>query len=193
MKRKFAMELLFSTLILLAGVGYCRSQEAPEPPEPPEAPEAAFGALNTQLFAMKGAARLGVTLKDVTAERVRDLKLPGEYGALVESVEADSAAAKAGLQKGDVIVEFSGERVRSVAQLRRLIRETPAGRTVACKSSGGGRLEPSAPSCNLERTGLMFRFRRSMSVPSIRGSLTFGVSTFHSMAGDPASESRETN
>ncbi len=138
MKRKFAMELLFSTLILLAGVGYCRSQEAPEPPEPPEAPEAAFGALNTQLFAMKGAARLGVTLKDVTAERVRDLKLPGEYGALVESVEADSAAAKAGLQKGDVIVEFSGERVRSVAQLRRLIRETPAGRTVSMQVIRGG-------------------------------------------------------
>jgi membrane-associated protease RseP (regulator of RpoE activity) len=70
-------------------------------------------------------------LKDVTADKARDLKLPGEYGALVESVEADSAAAKAGLQKGDVIVEFAGERVRSEAQLRRLIRETPAGRTVS--------------------------------------------------------------
>jgi serine protease Do len=132
------MELLFSTLILLAGAGYCRSQEAPEPPEPPEAPEAAFGALNTQLLAMEGAARLGVALKDVTAEKARDLKLPGEYGALVESVEADSAAAKADLQKGDVIVEFSGERVHSVAQLRRLIRETPAGRTVSMQVIRGG-------------------------------------------------------
>lgn len=135
MKRKFEMWLLFPTLILLAGVGYCRSQEAPEPPE---APEAAFGALNTQLFAMEGAARLGVALKDVTAEKGRDLKLPGEYGALVESVEADSAAAKAGLQKGDVIVEFAGARVRSVAQLRRLIRETPAGRTISMQVIRGG-------------------------------------------------------
>ena len=80
---------------------------------------------------LDGAAWLGVTLKDVTADKARDLKLPGEYGALVESVDADSAAAKAGLQKGDVIVEFAGERVRSEAQLRRLIRETPAGRTVS--------------------------------------------------------------
>jgi C-terminal processing protease CtpA/Prc len=70
-------------------------------------------------------------LEDVTAEKARELKLPGEYGALVEGVDAESAAAKAGLQKGDVIVEFAGERVRSEAQLRRLIRETPAGRTVS--------------------------------------------------------------
>jgi membrane-associated protease RseP (regulator of RpoE activity) len=89
-----------------------------------------MGGLESQLFTADGVARLGVTLKDVTADKARDLKLPGEYGALVESVDADSAAAKAGLQKGDAIVEFAGERVRSAAQLRRLIRETPAGRTV---------------------------------------------------------------
>jgi len=128
MNRKFAMGLLLSTLMLLVGVGECLSQEAPEPPE---APEAAISGLESQLFTADGAAWLGVTLKDVTADKARDLKLPGEYGALVESVDADSAAAKAGLQKGDVIVEFAGERVRSEAQLRRLIRETPAGRTVS--------------------------------------------------------------
>jgi membrane-associated protease RseP (regulator of RpoE activity) len=130
MNRKFAMGLLLSALLLLFGVGNYRSQEAPKPPEPPDEPEVAIGNLESQLLAGEGAARLGVTLKDVTAEKARDLKLPGEYGALVESVEADGAAAKAGLQKGDVIVEFAGERVRSEAQLRRLIRETPAGRTV---------------------------------------------------------------
>jgi C-terminal processing protease CtpA/Prc len=122
------MGLLLSMLVLLFGAAYCRSQEAPEPPE---APDVAIGNLESQPLAGEGAAWLGVTLKDVTAEKARDLKLPGEYGALVESVEADSAAAKAGLEKGDVIVEFAGERVRSAAQLRRLIRETPPGRTVS--------------------------------------------------------------
>jgi membrane-associated protease RseP (regulator of RpoE activity) len=131
MKRKFAMGLLLSALMLLFGVGDYRSQEPPETPEPPDAPESALDSLRSQLLATEGAAGLGVTLKDVTAEKARDLKLPGEYGALVESVDADSAAAKAGLQKGDVIVEFAGERVRSEAQLRRLIRETPAGRTIS--------------------------------------------------------------
>ena len=131
MNRKFAMGLLLSGLMLLVGVGDYRSQEAPEPPEPPDPPESVMGGLESQLLALDGAAWLGVTLKDITADKVRDLKLPGEYGALVESVDADSPAAKAGLQKGDVIVEFAGERVRSEAQLRRLIRETPAGRTVS--------------------------------------------------------------
>jgi membrane-associated protease RseP (regulator of RpoE activity) len=145
MKRNLALGLLLSVVTFLAGAGNCRSQEAPAPPEPPDAPEfwqeapeppdpqGQKEALESELEDLKSVAGawLGVTLKDVTAEKVRDLKLPGEYGALVESVDADSAAAKAGLEKGDVIVEFAGERVRSVAQLRRLIRETPAGRTVS--------------------------------------------------------------
>ena len=43
----------------------------------------------------------------------------------------DEASTTAGLQKGDVITEFAGEHVRSAAQLRRLIRETPPGRTLS--------------------------------------------------------------
>ena len=131
MKRNLALGLLLSVATWLVGAGYCRSQEAPEPPEPPESPEVYSGNFDSGSLAIEGGAWLGVTLKDVSAEKARDLKLPGEYGALVANVDADSPAAKAGLQKGDVIVEFAGERVRSEAQLRRLICETPAGRTVS--------------------------------------------------------------
>ncbi len=135
MKRDFAMGLLLSTLMLLLSVSICRSQEAPEAPELPETPEApeapdTMQNLLTRADSLDGNAWLGVQLKDVTAEKARELKLSGEYGALVSCVDGESAASKAGLQKGDVIVEFAGERVRSAAQLRRLIRETPAGRTV---------------------------------------------------------------
>jgi membrane-associated protease RseP (regulator of RpoE activity) len=129
MKRRFTIGLLLTVLALVFGAAYVRSQEAPEPPESPDAPN--YYELESRLIAADGVAWLGVTLKDVTAEKAHDLKLPGEYGALVVSVDADSPAAKAGLQKDDVIVEFAGERVRSEAQLRRLIRETPAGRSVS--------------------------------------------------------------
>ena len=83
-------------------------------------------------------AWLGVSVADVTPEKAKELKLPGEYGALVEEVNDDSPAAKAGIKKGDVILQFAGEKVRSVAELRRLVRETPAGRTVAIEINRNG-------------------------------------------------------
>jgi len=81
---------------------------------------------------------LGVELKDITADQARQMKLGGEYGALVTKVEENSPAAKAGLQTGDVIVEFAGEHVRSVAELSRLVRETPPGRSVEIRVRRNG-------------------------------------------------------
>ena len=61
---------------------------------------------------------------------VKREKLPGGMGAVVEDVHSDSAAAKAGMKAGDIIVSFDGERVRSAQHFERLVTETPAGRTV---------------------------------------------------------------
>lgn len=72
---------------------------------------------------------LGVTVAEVTAEKVKELKLPAERGVLVAGVEANGPAAKAGLQAKDVITEINGQRVEGTAQFRRMIREIPAGRT----------------------------------------------------------------
>ncbi len=105
--------------------------EAPEAPMPPEPGEEFF-------FIEDGRAWLGVTVSDINAEKARELKLGGEYGALVESVAEESPAAKAGVQKGDVITSFGGERVRSVAHLTRLVRETPAGRKMSLEVMRGG-------------------------------------------------------
>src|SRR5271169_4775610 len=69
-----------------------------------------------------GRAHLGVHLSEVTPEKAHELKLSGEYGAVVTEVESDSAAAKAGLAANDVILEFDGEHVRSVSELRRLVQ-----------------------------------------------------------------------
>ena len=83
-----------------------------------------------------GGGYLGVYLEDVDDEAARRLGLPEEEGALVEDVVDDSPAADAGLQKDDVIVGYNGETVESVAELSRLVRETPAGRTVTLDVSG---------------------------------------------------------
>lgn len=77
-----------------------------------------------------GGVRLGVSIRDVGADDVDKLKLPGQSGVVVEEVTGESPAAKGGVLKGDVVVSFDGENVRSTMQLTRLVRETPAGRQV---------------------------------------------------------------
>jgi S1-C subfamily serine protease len=94
------------------------------------------------MFLLNGSpTRLGVALDEVTPEKAQELKLPAEAGAIVTSIEEGSPADQAGLQKRDVIVEFDGTPVRSSAELRRLIRETPAGRHVAIKVIRNGQAQ----------------------------------------------------
>lgn len=96
-----------------------------------------------------GGARLGVMLEDVGPDDVTRLKLSEERGAVVKEVVKGSAAEKAGLKEGDVILSYQGERVFSAAQLRRLVRETPAGRKVAIEASRGG--APQRLTASLEK------------------------------------------
>src|SRR6266851_4389290 len=77
-----------------------------------------------------GGGYLGVYLEEVTAERMKELGLKEERGAVVMKVVGDSPAEKSGLKENDVIVSFNGRRVDSVRELQRLLNETPADRSV---------------------------------------------------------------
>lgn len=61
---------------------------------------------------------------------VRDQLAADAAGVLIESVMDGTPATRAGLQKGDIVLEFDGERTRSARQFIRLVRETPPGRIV---------------------------------------------------------------
>jgi serine protease Do len=76
-----------------------------------------------------GSSWLGVGVTEVNAEKVKELKLPAERGALLGKIIADSPAAKAGLKENDVVIEINGQRVEGAEQFRRMVREIPAGRT----------------------------------------------------------------
>ena len=67
------------------------------------------------------------------------LKLKDDSGVEVTDMDHDAPAAKAGVKLGDVILTFNGQKVESAEQLRRLIHETPAGRTVQLGISRNGR------------------------------------------------------
>ena len=83
-------------------------------------------------------AYLGVDISDVSKDRLEALKLKDERGVEVTMVDQDAPAGKAGLKEHDVILTMNGTNVESGAQLRRMIRETPAGRTVAFGVSRDG-------------------------------------------------------
>jgi serine protease Do len=84
-------------------------------------------APTAQVISVGGGSRIGVSIRDIQESD----KAKSAAGVVVESVDTDSPAAKAGLKAGDIVVEFDGERVRSVRQFTRLVGETPEGRGVA--------------------------------------------------------------
>ena len=67
---------------------------------------------------------LGVQTENISKENFSKYGLAAVRGVGIDSIVKDSPAAKAGLQKGDVIVKFEGEEVSSVVKLTRLISET---------------------------------------------------------------------
>jgi Do/DeqQ family serine protease len=71
-------------------------------------------------------AMLGVTVQPVTADIARALGIEA-HGALVNAVTPDSAAAKAGIQRGDVITAIDGEAVRDSNGLRNNVSERMPG------------------------------------------------------------------
>ncbi len=177
--RRFFSVSMLALALLVAGAGVSRGQVAPnpppapqvapEPPEPLEVPEPPEPPELPQVFVLNdGTAHLGVTLGDVTTEKAQELKLPAVAGALVNSVQKNSAAAKAGILAGDAIMEFDGIRVRSSAELRRLIRETPAGRAVEMKIVRDGKTR--VLSAKLEVSGNQFNYSYNapeVHIPSI--------------------------
>lgn len=84
---------------------------------------------DVQVFMGARGSWLGVGVAEVTPEKVKELRLPAERGALLGKILPDSPAAKAGLKENDVVTEINGQRVEGSEQFRRMIREIPAGRT----------------------------------------------------------------
>jgi serine protease Do len=85
-----------------------------------------------------GGSYLGVDTRDVTPDRVGPLHLKEERGVEVTMVDQDAPAGKAGLKEHDVILSINNQSVESVEQLRRMIREIPAGRTIEIGISRDG-------------------------------------------------------
>jgi serine protease Do len=114
---------------------------------------------------------LGVGLAEIDASRAKDLKLKEERGVEITHVEEGSPAEKAGLKKGDVVLEFNGQRVEGMEQFSRFVRETPAGREVKLLISREGNTQTVPARVAARKTRALkeeFGFTPGAEIPEIR-------------------------
>lgn len=71
---------------------------------------------------------LGVLIQEVTRELAESFGMENPHGALVAKVLEDSPAAEAGLEVGDVIVEFNGKKVMRSSGLPPLVGRAKVGK-----------------------------------------------------------------
>ena len=95
-----------------------------------QVPAGAQNQFGDPLLLVGPGASIGVRVRDLTTQDQQKAKLESAAGVVVESVVAGTPAEKSGFKSGDVIVEFDGERVRSVRGFTRLVQETAPQRTV---------------------------------------------------------------
>ena len=66
------------------------------------------------------ASRLGLDVRPVTPALAQELGLTGTDGVVVMSVEPDSAGARAGIERGDILRELDGKPIKSLADFERV-------------------------------------------------------------------------
>jgi serine protease Do len=87
------------------------------------------------------SAFLGVQVQELTPELGKKLGVKGDHGAVVEEVVPNSPAAKAGLQRDDVIISANGKAVKTTADLRAAVQKAGAGKEVTLRYQRGGEVK----------------------------------------------------
>ncbi len=73
---------------------------------------------------------LGVTIQELTAELSSKFGADNANGALVGDVVKGGPAEKAGIRRGDIIIEYDGKKVKDVGNLRNMVAESAVGTAV---------------------------------------------------------------
>ena len=117
--------------VMTLGAGYVTARTAFAQAPEPGTGEAPQGRWFDVLTLAGPGSEIGAVIAEVEQTGVSASKPAAPEGVVVREVRSGSPAGDTGLRAGDVIISFDGERVRSVRQFTRLVRETPPGRNVA--------------------------------------------------------------
>ena len=77
-------------------------------------------------------------------EKAQALKLKEVRGAMITLIDHDAPAGQIGLKINDVVLQLNGQPVEGAEQLRRMLREIPAGRKVSLEISRDGNVHTLA-------------------------------------------------
>ncbi len=101
--------------------------------------KAELGQLRTVGKVVRGW--LGVYIQKVTPDLAESLGLPAAKGALVAQVLKDGPARTAGIERGDVIIEFDGRPINDSRELPLLVGRAPIGNAATIKLIRRGKPE----------------------------------------------------
>jgi serine protease Do len=82
---------------------------------------------------------IGVQVQNVTPELAKSFGMSEPKGALVAEVNPGSPAQKAGINRGDIIIEFNGHPIHEMNELPRLVAETAPGSKATVKVLRSGK------------------------------------------------------
>ena len=78
---------------------------------------------------------MGIAIQEMTPALAQSFKLPESHtgGVLISEVHENGPSAKGGLKRGDVILEYQGEKLKDVNHLRHIVARTRVGDDVKIK------------------------------------------------------------
>ncbi|HSK73532.1 MAG TPA: PDZ domain-containing protein [Pyrinomonadaceae bacterium] len=126
-------------------------ERVPMPPMPPIKPLPPSFEGNLMFF---GSRQIGVSVTPLTKQLADYFGVSEGKGLLIENVRENSAAAKAGLRAGDVIVEVDGKEVKGTMDLIRTLNERKEGAVnltiIRDRSRQSVTVEPTKSESNLK-------------------------------------------
>ena len=107
-----------------------------------------------QLIASGTVSRsmIGVQLAELTPELADGFGIRGNQGVVIQDVMQGQPAERAGLRRGDVIVEFQGQPVTDLQKFRLRVADTPVGTKVNLVILRDGRRTPVAVTLSPRQT-----------------------------------------
>jgi serine protease Do len=110
---------------------------------------------------------LGVSIQEMTPELAKSFGLTDNKGALVGQVLTGSPAEKAGIEQGDVIVEFDGKAISESKDLPQVVASTPVGKSVNVKLLRNGK--------TLDRSVKVSEMEENVAVANAPAHKTLGI------------------